>query len=128
MVRTSAAASSDGFKVAPVFAAIETKLKQEGPALVKKVGGIFLFKVTGGPGGKEGLWLVDAKNGNGAVKFGSAGKADVTITIKDADLSDLMTGKLNPQTAYFQGKLKIQGNMAVAMKLQNLQLKEKAKL
>ena len=25
-------------------------------------------------------------------------KADVTLTIKDADLSDLMTGKLNPQT------------------------------
>ncbi|XP_035699185.1 non-specific lipid-transfer protein-like isoform X2 [Branchiostoma floridae] len=128
MVRTAAAASSDGFKVAPVFAAMETKLKQEGPALVKKIGGIFLFKVTGGPGGKEGLWLVDAKNGNGAVKFGSTDKADVTLTIKDADLSDLMTGKLNPQTAFFQGKLKIQGNMAVAMKLQSLQLREKAKL
>ncbi|XP_066299307.1 sterol carrier protein 2-like [Branchiostoma lanceolatum] len=128
MVRTAAAVSSDGFKVAPVFAAMETKLNQEGPALVKKIGGIFLFKVTGGPGGKEGLWLVDAKNGNGAVKFGSAGKADVTITIKDPDLSDLMTGKLNPQTSFFQGKLKIQGNMAVAMKLQSLQLREKAKL
>ncbi|XP_019645644.1 PREDICTED: non-specific lipid-transfer protein-like [Branchiostoma belcheri] len=125
MVRTAAA---DGFKVSPVFEAMETKLKQEGPALVKKIGGIFLFKVTSGPGGKEGLWLVDAKNGSGSIKFGSAGKADVTITIKDGDLFNLMTGKLNPQTAFFQGKLKIQGNMAVAMKLQNLQLREKAKL
>ena len=36
------------------------------------------------------------------------GKADVTLTLGDDDLVDLMTGKLNPQKAFFQGKLKIQ--------------------
>ncbi|TRY56164.1 hypothetical protein DNTS_002522 [Danionella cerebrum] len=47
----------------------------------------------------------------------------------DTDLLDLMTGQLNPQTAFFQGKLKISGNMGMAMKLQNLQLSPgKAKL
>ena len=35
-------------------------------------------------------------------------KADVTLTLGDADLVDLMVGKLNPQKAFFQGKLKIQ--------------------
>ena len=35
-------------------------------------------------------------------------KADVTLTLGDADLFDLMVGKLNPQKAFFQGKLKIQ--------------------
>lgn len=31
--------------------------------------GVFCFKVKGS-GGKEGVWVVDAKNGNGSVKFG----------------------------------------------------------
>ncbi|GCB62560.1 hypothetical protein scyTo_0009540 [Scyliorhinus torazame] len=34
-------------------------------------------------------------------------KADCTITMSDDDLLALMTGKMNPQTAFFQGKLKI---------------------
>ena len=34
-------------------------------------------------------------------------KPDVTLTISDTDLVDLMTGKLNSQKAFFQGKLKV---------------------
>ena len=31
----------------------------------------------------------------------------MTLTIKDSDLVDLMSGKLNSQKAFFQGKLKV---------------------
>jgi len=63
-------------------------------------------------------WTVDLKNGNGSVKQGKAeGKPDCTITIKGEDLVAMATGKLNGQTAFMQGKLKIGGNMAFAMKL-----------
>lgn len=40
---------------------------QEGEAYVKKIGGIFAFKVKDGPDGKEALWVVDVKNGKGSV-------------------------------------------------------------
>ncbi|KAM9692599.1 sterol carrier protein 2 [Dama dama] len=119
----------DGFKANLVFKEIEKKLEDEGEQFVKKIGGIFAFKVKDGPGGKEATWVVDVKNGKGSVLPNSDKKADCTITMADSDLLALMTGKMNPQTAFFQGKLKINGNMGLAMKLQNLQLQPgKAKL
>jgi len=54
-------------------------------------------------------------------------KGDVTISMKDDDLEKLMTGKLAAQQAYFQGKLKVQGNMGLAMKLSEL-MKSQTKL
>ncbi|EMP33573.1 Non-specific lipid-transfer protein [Chelonia mydas] len=122
-------ASFDGFKANLVFKEIEKKLEEEGEQFVKKIGGIFAFKVKDGPGGKEATWIVDVKNGKGSVGTNSDKKADCTITMADSDLLALMTGKINPQTAFFQGKLKVSGNMGMAMKLQSLQLQPgKAKL
>ncbi|XP_032152871.1 non-specific lipid-transfer protein isoform X3 [Sapajus apella] len=121
--------ASDGFKANLVFKEIEKKLEEEGEEFVKKIGGIFAFKVKDGPGGKEATWVVDVKNGKGSVLPNSDKKADCTITMADSDLLALMTGKMNPQSAFFQGKLKITGNMGLAMKLQTLQLQPgKAKL
>ncbi|XP_054837294.1 sterol carrier protein 2 isoform X2 [Eublepharis macularius] len=122
-------AAVDGFKANLVFKEIEKKLQEEGEQFVKKIGGVFAFKVKDGPEGKEAIWIVDVKNGKGSVDINSDKKADCTITMSDADLLAMMTGKMNPQTAFFQGKLKISGNMGMAMKLQNLQLQAgKAKL
>ena len=41
------------------------------------------------------------------ITFVFSAKPDVTLTIKDSDLVDLMSGKLNSQKAFFQGKLKV---------------------
>ncbi|KAJ8378487.1 hypothetical protein AAFF_G00239510 [Aldrovandia affinis] len=128
-VPTSAPSGLEGFKAHAVFQEIEKKLLEEGEQFVKKIGGVFAFKVKDGPEGKEALWVVDVKNGKGSVDNDAEKKADCTIAMSDADLLALMTGKMNPQTAFFQGKLKITGNMGMAMKLQSLQLQPgKAKL
>lgn len=123
----SAPGAGSGFKCAPVFGQIKTALEQDGANIVKKMKGIFCFRVKG-KDGKEGIWVVDAKNGNGSVSFGGPAKGDVTILMNDDDMLNLMTGKLNPQTAFFQGKLKIQGNMGLAMKLKEIQPQGQSKL
>jgi len=120
--------NNSDFKVAAYFNDIKAILEKEGEKYTKKIKGVFCFKVKDGPGGKDGVWVVDVKNGKGSVKFGSTEKADCTVTMKDSDLVQLMTGKMNPQTAFFQQKLKLQGNLGLAMKLRELQLKPMAKL
>ncbi len=45
---------------------------------------------------------------------------DCTIRISQDNLVKLLTGKLNPMTGVAMGKLKISGNMGVAMKLGQL--------
>ena len=57
------------------------------------------------------------------IKIHFIGKADVTITISDKDFMELLMGKLNPQKLFFQGRLKIKGNMSLAMKIQAFQKK-----
>ena len=47
--------------------------------------------------------------------------------MSDSDLVSLLNGKLNAQKAFFQGLLKIKGNMSLAMKLQDF-LKDAQKL
>ena len=56
---------------------------QEGEKFVKKIGGIFAFKVKDGPGGKEASWVVDVKNGRGSVLPNSGRCSD--------DLADKLT-------------------------------------
>ena len=56
---------------------------QEGEQFVKKIGGIFAFKVKDGPGGKEATWVVDVKNGRGSVLPNSGWCSD--------DLADKLT-------------------------------------
>lgn len=59
-------------------------------------------------------------NGACSVTDGSASNADVTITMEEGDLIQLMKGELNGMTAFMTGKLKIEGDMGVAMKLQSI--------
>lgn len=128
-VPTSSASGLERFKAYSVFKEIEKRLQEEGEQLVKKIGGVFAFKVKDGPDGKEATWVVDVKSGKGSVTNDTGKKADCTLAMSDEDLRDLMTGKLNAQTAFFKGKLKITGNMGMAMKLQTLQITPgKAKL
>ncbi|XP_071843774.1 sterol carrier protein 2-like [Apostichopus japonicus] len=116
-----ATTAAGAFKAEPVFDLVQSTLKTEGAEYVKKVKAVFAFNVTDGPGGAKETWVIDVKNGNGSVTRGSSNKkADCTFTMKDSDLYDLMLGKLQPQAAFFSGKMKFNGNMAVAMKLQQI--------
>lgn len=125
---TNAGVNPDDFKASILFKALEAAMQTDEDNLIEKVRGVYAFKVRNGPNGKEGYWIVNAKTGKGSVEFNGKAKPDVTFIMDDADVVDLISGKLNPQKAFFQGKIKIQGNMGLAMKLQDLQRRAKNRI
>ena len=93
-------------------------LAANGKEAVAKVGAVFHFELRAKKGDKPTIYTVDLKNGNGAIQEGKiAGvKPDATFVMLDADLVNLFAGKLDPQQAFMQGKMKIRGNMKAALK------------
>uniref|UniRef100_T1GYS1 Sterol carrier protein 2 n=1 Tax=Megaselia scalaris TaxID=36166 RepID=T1GYS1_MEGSC len=113
--------SPEGFKVTPMMALLEQAMADDTDNLIEKVRAIYGFKVTNGPKGKTGYWVINAKQGKGKVIYNGKDKPDITFIVNDEDVTDLIAGKIPPQKAFFQGKVKIQGNMGLAMKLIDLQ-------
>lgn len=70
---------------------------------------------------------MDLKNATIHEGAPKSGKPQTTLTISDNDFIELATGKLNAQTAFMKGKLKVAGNIMLAQKLGPL-LKSEAKL
>lgn len=116
----SAGAKPEDFRAHRLLVELEKAMQDDSDNLIEKVRGIFALKVKNGNNGHEGYWVVNAKTGKGTVTFNGKDKPDVTFTVDDNDITNLLTGQLNPQKAFFQGKIKIQGNMGLAMKLQEL--------
>lgn len=62
------------------------------------------------------VWTIDLKIGTGLCKEGAPEKYDSLFTMTDDDFLAICTGKLNPQMAFIQGKMKIKGSMPLATK------------
>jgi putative sterol carrier protein len=74
----------------------------------------YVFDIEG-----AGMWKVDVTDGKVSVAEGG-GDADVTIRATEHTLQAIASGEQNPTTAYMTGKLKVEGDMGAALKLQKL--------
>ncbi len=101
-------------QIAEFFNQIPSKIE---PTKIKGMNVTYQFVVTGDDGGE---WAVAINDGQVSVNQGKAEKSNITLTISASDFLDLVAGKLNGQTAFLTGKLKIQGDMTLALKLQSI--------
>ena len=74
----------------------------------------YVFDIDG-----VGVWQVDVADGSIKVTEGGT-DGDVTIRASEETFKAIANGEQNPTTAYMTGKLKIDGDMGAAMKLQKL--------
>ncbi|NXX55560.1 HSDL2 protein, partial [Scopus umbretta] len=76
-----------------------------------------------------GTWYIDLKTGGGSAGFGKPPvTADVVMSMSSADFVKMFTGKLKPTMAFMSGKLRIKGNMALAIKLDKMLTQLNSKL
>ncbi|XP_019410595.1 PREDICTED: hydroxysteroid dehydrogenase-like protein 2 isoform X2 [Crocodylus porosus] len=101
--------------VAETFKIIEGIINED---VVKSTQGVFLFELSGEEGG---TWYIDLKNKGGNTGSGEPPvKADVIMSMSSNDFVRMFTGKLKPTMAFMSGKLKIKGNMSLALRLEKL--------
>ena len=115
-------------KSVEIFQKIQPLLVDQGAGVVAKVGAVYHFELRAKKADKPTVITVDLKNGNGAIDFEKKGKPDATFIMLDDDFVKLFAGKLKPQDAFMNGKMKIRGNMAKAMKFNPSVLPKGAKL
>ena len=65
--------------------------------------------------GADGVIVID-----GATISTTDSETDCTIKLALDDLEDLVSGELNPTMAFMSGKIKVEGDMSVAMALSQL--------
>ncbi|KAG2234178.1 SCP2 sterol-binding domain-containing protein [Thamnidium elegans] len=92
---------------------------EERQKLIKQVNGVFQFVIKNSEG-KEEVFTVDCKKEGTVTRGKGSVKADAILSLKDGDFVDLANGKLNGQKAYMSGKLKVKGQIMLAMKLDNV--------
>lgn len=99
--------------VKDVFQEIDGRLKAD-PDKSKEIDGVFKFVVTGEG---EGIYVVDCR---GVEVREGEGDGDVTITVEGPDLVAIKEGTLDAMQAFMLGKVQVDGDFGLAMKLQQI--------
>ena len=101
-------------KVKEIFEVMPGQLNEE---TAKGMNSVIQLNLTGDGGGE---WNVAIAEGKCDVTTGTHESPNMTMTLSASDYVEMIEGKLNGQMAFMSGKLKIAGDMGIAMKMQSL--------
>ncbi|MBJ94455.1 MAG: sterol-binding protein [Rickettsiales bacterium] len=81
------------------------------------INAVYQFNLSGDDGGS---WVIDLASDSKGVRTGEEDGAQCVISMTSADFMSMIQGSLNPQMAFMTGKLRVKGDMGLALKLQTI--------
>ncbi len=84
------------------------------PDVAEGVNAVIQYKLTGEEGGD---YIITIRDGKCTVAEGIAENPTVTLTADGRDFGDVLLGKANGMQYFMMGKLKLAGDLNLAMKL-----------
>lgn len=102
--------------VKQVFSEIDEVLKED-TSYVEDVNAIYQFDIKDED---PGVYQLILKGEDSYTFEGEKEKPDCTLQLAGDDFAKLANGELNGTQAFMSGKLKIKGNMGLALKLQSI--------
>lgn len=96
---------------------LNKKIEAADPAKMKGVSAVYQFDLSGDNGG---VFHVTVDDGKATVVESEHDSPNITISMAADDFDAMLDGKLNATSAFMAGKLKVKGDMSLAMKLQSL--------
>ncbi|MBP9152561.1 MAG: acyl-CoA dehydrogenase family protein [Flavobacteriales bacterium] len=108
--KTETTTNTNDKKSVMSFEAIESAIKEKAAA-AKPLGNTLKFNF-----GEQNIMLNGLGDSN-VVSINDATEAQCTVDVAMEDLTSMLAGNLNPMNAFMMGKIKVKGDMSVAMKL-----------
>ncbi len=98
----------------------ELMTRMPGALLPEKAAGVDAVIQFNFTGGEPGNWYAIIKDGKCSVMQGDAPSPKMTLTVDSSDYIKIITGELDGMKAFMEGRIKLGGDLTLAMKLMQM--------